>query len=112
MANLILCGAYVVVALVVYTLVRVRERRSAEVAQAELAQMPIVNPVTAAMDQLHLPNLQRTLMDFAGKSGPVAAKVVMDQTSKNLHLLIGAGAGIYIASRIVDALNRRHGYTP
>ena len=34
----------------------------------------------------------------------------MDQTSKNLHLLIGAGAGIYVASRIVDALNRRHGY--
>jgi len=107
---LILCGAYVIVALVIYMVVRAREHRSAQIAEAELAEMPIVNPVTAAMDQLRLPNIQQTLMDFAGRSGPVAAKAVMDQTSKNLHLLIGAGAGIYVASRIVDALNRRHGY--
>jgi hypothetical protein len=107
---LILCGAYVIVALVIYMVVRAREQRSAQIAEAELAEMPIVNPVTAAMDQLRLPNIQQTLMDFAGRSGPVAAKAVMDQTSKNLHLLIGAGAGIYVASRIVDALNRRHGY--
>ena len=106
---LILCGAYVIVALVIYMVVRAREQRSAQIAEAELAEMPIVNPVTAAMDQLRLPNIQQTLMDFAGRSGPVAAKAVMDQTSKNLHLLIGAGAGIYVASRIVDALNRRHG---
>ena len=107
---LILCGAYVIVALVIYMVVRAREHRSAQIAEAELAEMPIVNPVTAAMDQLRLPNIQQTLMDFAGRSGPVAARAVMDQTSKNLHLLIGAGAGIYVASRIVDALNRRHGY--
>jgi hypothetical protein len=109
-AYLILCGAYLVVALVVYMVVRARERRSAEISEAELARMPIVSPVTAAMGELNLPDIQRTLMDFAGRSGPVAAKAVIDQTAKNLHLLIGAGAGIYVASRIVDALNRRHGY--
>ncbi|HEY8137265.1 MAG TPA: hypothetical protein VIF61_05460 [Methylocystis sp.] len=108
-AYLILCGAYLVVALVIYMVARAREQRSAEIAEAELAQMPIVSPVTAAMDQLSLLNIQRTLLDFAGRSGPAAAKAVMDQTTKNLHLLIGAGAGIYVASRIVDALNRRHG---
>jgi hypothetical protein len=109
-AYLILCGAYLVVALVIYMVVRARERRSAEISEAELAQMPIVSPVTAAMDQLHIPNIQRTLLDLAGSTGPAAAKAVVEQTTKNLHLLIGAGAGIYVASRIVDALNRRHGY--
>ncbi len=105
-ACLILCGAYLVAAPVIYIVVRARERRSAEIAEAELAQTPIVSPVTAAMDQLHI---QRTLLDLAGSSGPAAAKAVVEQTTKNLHLLIGAGAGIYLASRIVDALNRRHG---
>ena len=62
-AYLILCGAYLVAALVIYMVVRARERRSAEIADAELAQMPIVSPVTAAMDQLHI---QRTLLDLAG----------------------------------------------
>ena len=108
-AYLILCGAYLVVALAIYVVVRAREQRSAQIAEAELARMPIVSPVTAAMDQLSLPNIQRMLLDIAGKSGPAAAKAVVDQTTKNIHLLIGAGAGIYIASRIVDALNRRHG---
>jgi uncharacterized membrane protein len=109
LAYLILCGAYLVVALVIYMVARAHEQRSAEIAEAKMAEMPIESPVTAAMDQLHIPNIQRTLLDLAGKSGPVAAKAVMDQTSKNLHLLIGAGVGIYVASRIVDALNRRHG---
>jgi hypothetical protein len=108
---LILSGGYLVVALVIYIVARRREQRSDKIAEAELAEMPIVNPVKAAMDQFHLPDIQRTLLDIAGRSGPVAAKAMMDQTSKNLHLLIGAGVGIYIASRIVDALNRRNDYS-
>lgn len=105
---LILCGAYLVVALVIYLVARARERRSDEIAEAELARMRIASPVREAMDQLRLTDISRALLALAGSSGP-AAKAVMDQTTKNLHLLIGAGAGIYVASRIVDALNRRHG---
>ena len=106
---LILCGAYLVVALVIYLVARARERRSDEIAEAELARTRIASPVREAMDQLRLTDISRALLALAGSSGPAAAKVVMDQTTKNLHLLIGAGAGIYVASRIVDALNRRHG---
>lgn len=109
MVYLILCGAYLVVALVIYLVARARERRSDEIAEAELARMRIASPVKEAMDQLRLTDISRALLALAGSSGPAAAKVVMDQTTKNLHLLIGAGAGIYVASRIVDALNRRHG---
>ena len=68
---LILCGAYVIVALVIYMVVRAREHRSAQIAEAELARDAYRRtPVTAAMDQLRLPNIQQTLMDFAGRSGP------------------------------------------
>jgi hypothetical protein len=108
-ADLILCGAYVGVALVIYIAVRTREQRSAEIAEAEMARMPIVSPVQAAMDQFHIPDIPQTLLGFAGKSGSAAAKAVLDQAPKNIHLLIGAGVGIFVASHIVDALNRRHG---
>lgn len=108
-ANLILCGVYLIIAVVIYGVARGRERRNAEIAQAQIAQMPIVNPVQAALDQVRPSSLDRMLVELAGKSGPAAAKVLLNQ-SKNLHLLIGAGLGIYVASRIVDALNRRHGY--
>lgn len=108
-ANLVLCVAYLIIAVAFYGAARARERRNAEIAREQLEQMPIVNPVQAALDQVRPSNLDRLLVEIAGRSGPAAAKVLASQ-SKNLHLLVGAGAGIYIASRIVDALNRRHGY--
>ena len=85
-----------------------RERRAEKIADAELARIPVVNPVQAAMEQFHLQGIPETLLGYAGKSGTAVAKAVVDQAPKNIHLLIGAGVGLFVASRIVDALNRRH----
>jgi hypothetical protein len=108
-ANLVLCGAYLVIALAIYGVARARERRHAEIAREQLEQLPLVNPIRAALDQVQTPRIDRMLVEIAGKSAPAAAQALRGQ-AKNLHLLIGAGLGIYIASRIVDALNRSHGY--
>lgn len=107
-ADLILCGVYLGVAILCYVFARTRERRTAEIADAELARMPVVNPVQAAMDQFHLQDIPELLLGYAGKSGSAVAKAVLDQAPKNVHLIIGAGVGLFVASRIVDALNRRH----
>ena len=54
-----------------------------------------------------LAGMEDTLLTFAGKTGAPAARVVAEQAAKNLHLLLGAGIGIYFASRLVDALRAR-----
>jgi hypothetical protein len=108
-ANVVLCGVWLVIAFVIYEIARARERRNAKIAEEQIAQMPIENPVRAVLEQVRLPNMDRLLVEIAGKSAPAAAKILASQ-SKNLHLLIGAGLGVYLASRIVDALNRQHGY--
>ena len=107
---LILGATYLVIAIVVYVIARARERRSAATAAAQLAEMPIGNPVREAVEQLNLPSIEETLLSFVGKTSAPAAKAVAEKAAKNFHLLVGAGMGIYLASWLVDALNRRHGY--
>ena len=85
-----------------------RERRNAEIAAARLSETPIVNPVREAIEQLNLPGIEETLLSFVGKTSAPAAKAVAEKAAKNLHLLVGAGLGIYLASWLVDALDRRH----
>jgi hypothetical protein len=108
-AYVVLCVAYLVITFAVYVVARVRAQSRSESAQAELAEAPIVNPVKAAFDQLQLPNVEQRLLTFAGETGAPAAKALAEQVAKNAHLLFGAAAGIYVASRLVDALT--HGKT-
>jgi hypothetical protein len=105
-AYLILGAAYLMIALVIYAAARARERRNAKVV-AQLAETSIINPVREATNYLSLAGVEDTLLALAGRTGAPAVKVVAEQASKNLHLLIGAGIGIYLASRLVDALHGR-----
>jgi hypothetical protein len=105
-AYLILGAAYLFLALAIYAAARVRERRNAR-AVAQLAETSIINPVREATNQLRLGGIEETLLALAGRTGAPAARVVAEQAAKNLHLLVGAGVGIYIASRLVAALNTR-----
>lgn len=57
---------------------------------------------------MSLAGVENTLLEFAGRTGAPALRLLAEQAGKNLHLLLGAGIGIYVASRIVDALNPRH----
>ena len=105
-AFLILGAAYLSIALAIYVAARVRERRNAK-AVAQLAETTIINPVREATNHLSLAGVEETLLALAGRASAPAAKVVAEQAAKNFHLLVGAGIGIYLASRIVSALNAR-----
>jgi hypothetical protein len=105
-AYLILGAVYLLVALVVYAVARARERRNAKIA-AQLAETAINNPLREVTNRFSLAGMEDTLLTLAGKTGAPAARVVAEQAAKNLHLLLGAGIGIYIASRLVDALRAR-----
>ena len=105
-AYLILGAAYLLIALAIYATARARQRRNAEIA-AQLAETSIINPVREVANQLSLGGIEESLLTLAGRTGAPAARVVAEQAAKNLHLLVGAGIGIYIASRLVAALNAR-----
>ncbi len=105
-AYLILGGAYLLAAIVCYAVARARERRQEQTA-AQLAETSIFHPMREVTDQLNLSGVEGALLEFAGKTGAPAMRVATEQAAKNAHLLIGAGIGVYIASRIVNALNYR-----
>ena len=107
-AYLILGAAYLTIALVVHGLARVREQRKAKIA-AELAETTIINPVRQVTSAFSLAGMEDTLMSLAGRTGAPAARAVAEQAGKNFHLLVGAGIGIYLASRLVEALRARQG---
>ncbi|ARN82415.1 hypothetical protein [Methylocystis bryophila] len=106
-AYLVLGAAYLVIAIVIYAAARARERRHAATA-AQLAETTILHPLREASDLLSLAGVETALLGLAGKTGAPALRLVAGQAGKNFHLLLGAGIGIYVASRILDALNRRH----
>lgn len=106
-AFLILGAAYLVIALVIYAMAKEREQRKAREA-AEIAETTIVNPARELTHRFNLAGIEDALLTLAGRTGAPAARVVVDQAAKNLHLLLGAGLGIYFASWIVDGLRSRH----
>jgi len=105
-AYLILGAAYLVIAVTTYAVARVRVRRKAKIA-AELAETTTINPVRQVTDHFSLAGVEDTLLSLAGRTGAPAARVVAEQAAKNFHLLLGAGIGIYFASRLMDALRAR-----
>jgi len=105
-AYLILGAAYLLVALVIYAVGRARDRRNAKIAE-ELAETTIVNPVREVTNRFSMAGIEDALLTLAGRTGAPAARVVAEQAAKNFHLLLGAGIGIYFASRLVNGLRAR-----
>jgi hypothetical protein len=105
-AYLILGAAYLLLGLVIYAVARARERRQEKMA-AQLAETSILHPMREVTDRLSLAGVEEALLGLAGRTSAPAVRVVSEQAAKNLHLLIGAGIGIYLASRLVNALHLR-----
>ncbi|MFY9657292.1 MAG: hypothetical protein WAK01_12025 [Methylocystis sp.] len=105
-AFLILAATYLVIALLIYGAAREREHRKAREA-AEIAETTIVSPMRELTSHFNLAGVEETLLSLVGRTGAPAAKVVAEQAARNVHLLLGAGLGIYFASRIVDGLRTR-----
>jgi hypothetical protein len=105
-ALLILGAAYLALAIAIYAAAREREHRKAREA-AEIAETAIADPVRELTSRFNLAGVEETLLGLVGRTGAPAAKAVAEQAAKNLHLLLGAGLGIYFASRIVESLRTR-----
>jgi hypothetical protein len=103
--NLVLAGAFLFAALIVYLATKdsvppETQTRTAELEQSSFAQLPFV-------DQLFKPdgNLMRSIGSSIGSMAPVAAKAVAERVAPNLHLIIGAAVGLMIASKISEKLD-------
>lgn len=99
--NLVLAGAFLFVALIVYLATKdsvpsETQARAAELEQSSFSQLPFV-------DQLFKPD--GNLMRSIGSMAPVAAKAVAERVAPNLHLIIGAAVGLMIASKISEKLD-------
>lgn len=103
--NLVLAGAFLFAALIVYLATKdsaapETQAPAAELEQSSFSQLPFV-------DQLFKPdgNLMRSIGSSIGSMAPVAAKAVAERVAPNLHLIIGAAVGLMIASKISEKLD-------
>ncbi|KAF2990511.1 hypothetical protein OGR47_02205 [Methylocystis sp. MJC1] len=112
--NLAIAGVFLVVALLVYAYARRREAAQQARASAELAALTEASPMTAITRALQSSNVSQALYDLARNAAPTAAKTAavsaLRAAPRNLPLLLGAGLGLMVASRLVDAWTngRRH----
>lgn len=100
--NLVIAGAFVFAALIVYF--ATASQTPLEETQAAPAEFDLssFSPLALA-DQLFKPdgNLARSI----GSMAPVAAKAVAERVAPNLHLIIGAAVGLMIASKLAGKLD-------
>ncbi len=101
--NLVIAGAFLFAALIVYLATNVGAETQApaeELEQSGFPQLPFV-------DQLFKPdgNLVRSIGSSIGSMAPVAAKAVAERVAPNLHLIIGAAVGLMLASKLSEKLN-------
>lgn len=112
--NLAIAGAFLVIALAVYAYARRREAVQQARASAELAALTEASPITAIQRALQSSNVSQALYDMARNVAPTAAKTAavsaLRAAPRNLPLLVGAGLGLMVASRLVEAWTngRRH----
>ncbi|PWB90277.1 hypothetical protein C5688_10940 [Methylocystis sp. MitZ-2018] len=103
--NLVLAGAFLFAALIVYLATKdsaslETQAPAPEVEQSSFPQLPF-------LDQLLKPdgNLVRSIGSSIGSMAPVAAKAVAERVAPNLHLIIGAAVGLMLASKISEKLD-------
>lgn len=106
--NLVVAGVFIVLSALIYAAQRRRNQRIAAQSAARLAAIEEQSPVNALLQATNLPQLQQMLVDGAKSAVPQLAKAALREAPKNLPLLIGAGVGLLVAQRIVDAVSHRN----
>ncbi|RTL82388.1 MAG: hypothetical protein EKK29_15880 [Hyphomicrobiales bacterium] len=111
--NLAVAGAFLAISLFVYAYARRREAVRQARASEELAALTAASPFTALSRAINSSNATQALMDLAKSAAPVAAKnaarVALREAPRNLPLLLGAGLGLMVASRLVNAMTNGRG---
>lgn len=106
--NLVVAGVFIVLSAVIYVIQRRRSERMARQTEARIAAIEEPSPINAFLDATQLPQLQQILVDGAKTAFPQLAQAALRQAPKNLPLLIGAGVGLFVAQRIVEAVSHRN----
>ncbi|WP_363350026.1 hypothetical protein [Methylocystis echinoides] len=113
LGNLAVAGAFVLISLLVYALARRREAQQQARASEELAALTEASPFAAISRAIQSSNATQALFDLAKSAAPVAAKnaarVALREAPRNLPLLLGAGVGLMVASRLVNAMTNGRG---
>lgn len=111
--NLVIAGAFLVIAAFVYAYARRREAQQQARASAELAALTDASPFNAISRAIQSSNASQALLDLAKSAAPAAAKnaarVALREAPRNLPLLLGAGVGLMVAQRLVNAMTNGHG---
>jgi hypothetical protein len=111
--NLVIAGAFLVLAAFVFAYARRREAQQQARASAELAQLTEASPLVAIQRAISSSNASQALYDLARNSAPAAAKnaarVALREAPGKLPLLLGAGLGLMVAQRLVNAMTNGNG---
>lgn len=111
--NLAIAGAFLVIAAFIFAYARRREARQQAQASAELAQLTEASPFVAIQRAISSSNASAALFELARSAAPVAAKnaarAALREAPRNLPLLLGAGVGLMVASRLVNAMSNGRG---
>ncbi|MGJ0509163.1 MAG: hypothetical protein ACR652_18970 [Methylocystis sp.] len=108
--NLAVAGVFLVISALAYAYARRREEQREARVREELEAMAQASPMAAILRALQSPNVSGALVDMAKTAAPKAAASVLRSAPRNLPLLVGAGVGLMVASRLVEAWTngRRH----
>lgn len=113
LGNLVVAGAFLLISLIVYAYARRREAQRQARASEELAALTDASPFNALSRAINSSNATQALFDLAKSAAPVAAKnavrVALREAPRNLPLLLGAGVGLMVASRLVNAMTNGRG---
>ena len=111
--NLAIAGVFLALSVFVFAYARNRQAKQEARASEELAALTESSPLGALSSAFQSSNVMQTLFELAKSAAPVAAKnaarVALRQAPRNLPLLVGAGVGLMVASRLVGALTNGRG---
>jgi hypothetical protein len=108
--NLIIAGGFAVISLLAYAIARRGNARSSLTREAtEPAKLVRQTPLAALMDATSLESVEAELVKTLTAAAPDAARQVLQQAPKNLHLILGASIGLFIASRLAKSIRSGEG---
>ncbi|PPD43463.1 MAG: hypothetical protein CTY15_09820 [Methylocystis sp.] len=111
--NLAIAGVFLAISVFAFAYARNREAKRQAQASEELAALRSESPFALLSNAFQSPNVMQTLFDMARSMAPGAAKNVagaaLRAAPRNLPLLLGAGLGLMVASRLVGALTNGRG---
>ncbi len=103
--NLIVALGFAVISLAAYVVARwIAARPSSPPEPIEHAKLLRQTPLAGLMDATSLESVETELVRALTAAAPDAVKQVLQRAPKNLHLILGASIGLFIASKLANSI--------